>query len=61
MRFNTVYTILIFFKGGTPAYIKKRFDVKNNGDAFLGSLKLTQNNVFYNSDNTKITKLKITQ
>ena len=38
-----------------------RTDVKNNGDAFLGSLKLTQNNVFYNSDNTKITKLKITQ
>jgi hypothetical protein len=36
-------------------------DVTNNGDAFLGSLKLTQNNVFYNSDNTKITKLKITQ
>ena len=38
-----------------------RTDVKNNGDAFLGLLKLTQNNVFYNSDNTKITKLKITQ
>ena len=38
-----------------------RKEVQNNGDAFLGSLKLTQNNVFYNSDNTKITKLKITQ
>jgi hypothetical protein len=38
-----------------------RYEVRNNGDAFLGSLKLTQNNVFYNSDKTKITKLKITQ
>jgi hypothetical protein len=38
-----------------------RTEVRNNGDAFLGSLKLTQNNVFYNSDKTKITKLKITQ
>ena len=38
-----------------------RTEVRNNGDAFLGSLKLKQNNVFYNSDKTKITKLKITQ
>ena len=38
-----------------------RYEVRNNGDAFLGSLKLTKINVLYNSDKTKITKLKITQ
>ena len=38
-----------------------RTEVRNNGDAFLGSFKLTQNNVIYNSDNTEIKKLKLTQ
>ena len=59
------YNADIVYKGNqmqTMDFIMQiRTEVRNNGDTFLSSLKLTQNNVFYNSDKTKITKLKITQ
>ena len=56
---------VIVYKGNKMekmAFIMQiRTEVKNEGDDFLTSLKLTENNVFYNSDSTKITKLIITQ
>ena len=59
------YSADIVYKGNQmdimTFIMQLRTEVRNNGDAFLGSLKLTQNNVFYNSDKTKITKLNITQ
>ena len=62
---ETSQNIVIVYKGQQMQLMdfimQIRTEVRNNGDAFLGSLKLKQNNVFYNSDKTKITKLKITQ
>ena len=62
---KTSQNIVIVYKGNQMQImdfiVQIKAEVRNNGDAFLGSLKLTQNNVFYNSDKTKITKLKITQ
>ena len=56
---------IIVYKGNemeTMAFIMQiRAEVKNDGDDFLRSLKLTQNNVFYNTEKTKIIKLIITQ
>lgn len=56
---------IIVYKGNemeTMAFIMQiRTEVKNDGDDFLRSLKLTQNNVFYNTEKTKIIKLIITQ
>ena len=56
---------IIVYKGNEMekmAFIMQiRTEVKNEGDDFLASLKLTENNVFYDSDSTIITKLIITQ
>lgn len=56
---------IIVYKGiemETMAFIMQiRTEVKNDGDDFLASLKLTENNVSYNQKKTKITKLIITQ
>ena len=38
-----------------------RTKVSNDGDSFLSQLSLEENNVIYNSSNTKIIKLKISQ
>jgi DNA-directed RNA polymerase subunit RPC12/RpoP len=43
-------------------HIKLRVECKNNNDyAMFNNLLLNENNVFYNADKSKITKLKITQ
>ena len=56
---------IIVYKGNEMekmAFIMQiRTEVKNEGDDFLASLNITENNVFYNTDSTKIIKLIITQ